>query len=179
LEPGRQVRGAQRARIRLWAHLHSCIPAGLRKELTEINSNAPVVSRHEIAINAPLESVWRVFTEIDRWPEWNPDIPKATVAGLIAVGTVIHWETAGMAIPSTIGEVVPLKKIAWSGETSGILGLHVWTFSAAAEGTQVRTEESWEGASVPAQTKDLQDALDASLVRWLSFLRRRAEAVGP
>jgi uncharacterized protein YndB with AHSA1/START domain len=144
----------------------------------EINSNAPIVSRHEIAINAPLESVWRVFADIDSWPEWNPDIPKATVAGPIAVGTVIHWETSGMVIPSTIGEVVPLKRIGWSGETNGILGIHVWTFSAAAEGSHVRTEESWEGASVPPETKNLQGALDASLVRWLSFLRRHAEAVG-
>lgn len=145
----------------------------------EVNSHAPIVSRHEITINAPLGSVWHVFTEINRWPEWNPDIPKATVDGPIAVGTVIHWETAGMTIPSTIGEVVPLKKIAWSGETSGILGVHVWTFSSMDEGAHVRTEESWEGSSVPAQTKDLQGALDASLVRWLTFLKRRAETDRP
>ena len=37
----------------------------------EINSNAPIVSRHEIAIIAPPESVWRVFTDIDSWPEWT------------------------------------------------------------------------------------------------------------
>jgi uncharacterized protein YndB with AHSA1/START domain len=73
---------------------------GPGEELMEINSNAPIVSRHEVAINAPLESVWRLFTKIDGWPEWNPDIPKATVAGPIAVGKVIHWETAGMEIPS-------------------------------------------------------------------------------
>lgn len=152
---------------------------GRKERLMEINSNAPIVSHQDVAINAPLESVWRVFTEVSSWPEWNPDIPKATIAGPIALGTAIHWETAGMAIPSIIGEVVPLKKIAWSGETSGILGIHVWAFSATAEGTQVRTEESWEGDSVPAQTKDMQDALDASLVRWLSFLKRRAEALSP
>jgi len=38
----------------------------------EINSNAPVISRHEITISAPLESVWQVHTEIDRWTQWNP-----------------------------------------------------------------------------------------------------------
>jgi hypothetical protein len=81
-----------------------------------------------------------------------------------------------MTIPSTIGEVVPLRKLAWSGETGGILGVHVWNFSATPEGTHVRTEESWEGVSLPAQTKGIQDALDASLVRWLSFLKTRAEA---
>ena len=92
----------------------------------EINSNAPVISSHEITISAPLESVWRVHTEIDSWPQWNPDIAKAHPSGPIAVGTVFRWETAGMEIPSTIGEVVPLKKLAWSGETGGILGIHVW-----------------------------------------------------
>jgi hypothetical protein len=31
----------------------------------EINSNAPVISRHKITISAPLESVGMVHTEID------------------------------------------------------------------------------------------------------------------
>src|SRR5260221_10646862 len=46
-----------------------------------------------------------------------------------------------MEIPSMMGEVVALKRIAWS-ETGGILGIHVWNFWATAEGTNVRTEES-------------------------------------
>jgi uncharacterized protein YndB with AHSA1/START domain len=142
----------------------------------EINSNAPIRSCHEITINAPLETVWRVHTQINGWPDWNSDIAKANLTGPITVGTVFHWETAGMAIPSTIGEVVPLRKLAWSGETGGILGVHVWTFSATPEGTHLRTEESWEWVSLPAQTKGIRDALDASLVGWLLFLKTRAEA---
>jgi uncharacterized protein YndB with AHSA1/START domain len=142
----------------------------------EINSNAPIISRHEITISAPLETVWRVLTQIDSWSDWNPDIAKANLTGPITVGTVFYWEIAGMAIPSTIGEVVPLRKLAWDGETGGILGIHVWDFQTTAEGTHVRTEESWEGVSLPAQTKGIQEALDVSLVRWLSFLKTRAEA---
>jgi uncharacterized protein YndB with AHSA1/START domain len=141
----------------------------------EINSNAPIISCHEITISAPPETVCRVLTQIVSWPDWNPDIAKATLTGPIAVGTVFHRETAGMAIPSTIGEVVAPRKLAWGGETGGILGVHVWNFSASAEGTHVRTEESWAGVSLPAETKDIQDALDASLVRWLSFQKTRAE----
>ena len=147
-----------------------------RNASVEINQNAPVIARHEITIRAPLETVWRLHTEITGWPAWYPDIVKAELTGPIAVGTVFHWETAGLAIPSTVGEFVPLKKIAWSGEAGGILAVHVWTFSSSAEGTQVRTEESWEGTSLPAQTEDIQRALDGSLVRWLSYLKARAEA---
>ena len=141
----------------------------------EINSNAPVISRHEITIGAPLELVWQVHTEIDSWPQWNPDIARAHLTGPLAVGTVFRWETAGMEIPSTIGEVLPGRKLAWSGETGGILGIHVWNFWATPEGTHVGTEESWEGASLPAQVEEIQKALDASLNRWLSSLRARAE----
>jgi hypothetical protein len=83
----------------------------------EVNSNAPLISRHEITISARLESVWLLHTEIDSWPQRNPDIAKAHLIGPIAVGTVFRWETAGMEIPPIIGEVVPLKKLAWSGET--------------------------------------------------------------
>jgi hypothetical protein len=132
----------------------------------EINSNAPVISRHEITIKALLESVWRVHTEIDAWPQWNPDIAKAHLPGPIAVGTVFRWETAGMQIPSTIVEVVPLKKLAWRGETGGILGIQVWSFWATADGTHVRTEESWEGPSLPIQVEEIQEVLDWIARGW-------------
>jgi Polyketide cyclase / dehydrase and lipid transport len=58
----------------------------------EINSNAPIISCHELRISAPLETVWRVHTQIDSWPDWNPDIAKATLTGPLAVGTVFHWK---------------------------------------------------------------------------------------
>jgi len=45
----------------------------------------------------------------------------------------------------------------------------------AAEGTHVRRKESWEGPSLPAQVKEIQEALDASPIRWLSSLKARAE----
>jgi hypothetical protein len=115
-----------------------------------------------------LDTVW--------WPDWNPEIAKANLTGPMAVGAVFHWETAGMAIPSTLGEVVPLRKLASSGGTGRILGVHVRNFSVTPEGTHVRMEESWEGVSLPAQTKRIQDALEASLVRWLSFLKTRSGA---
>jgi hypothetical protein len=78
----------------------------------EINQNAPIVARHEIIIGAPLQTVWQVHTRIANWPDWNPDIVRAELTEPIAVGTVFHWETSGLAISSTIGEVVPLEKLA-------------------------------------------------------------------
>jgi uncharacterized protein YndB with AHSA1/START domain len=144
----------------------------------EINGNAPIIARHEISIRAPLETVWQLQTRVACWPEWNPDIVTTELIGPLEVGSEFHWETTEWAISSTLDEIVPLKRLAWSGKSGNVVGIHVWTFSPNAEGTSVRTEESWEGASLPAQTTHIQRALDDSLVRWLSYLKTRAEAAG-
>ena len=78
---------------------------------------------------------------------------------------------------STIGECVPLKRIGWSGKAGDILGIHVWTFAPTSMGTQVHTEESWEGGELPGPVEIVQAALDESLVRWLSALKMRAETL--
>ena len=57
----------------------------------ETNSNAPIISRHEITISAPLETVWRVLTQIDSWSDWNPDIAKANLTGPITVGKRMNY----------------------------------------------------------------------------------------
>lgn len=110
----------------------------------DINLNAPIIARHDISISASLETVWELMTRIAAWPEWNPDIRRAEPTGPIAVGTIFHWETAGLAISSVLGEFVPLKRLAWSGEADGVTAIHVWTFAPNAKGTYVHTEESWE-----------------------------------
>lgn len=123
----------------------------------------------------PVETVWKIHTDVANWHNWNPDITKSEITGPVAAGTTFHWETAGLKISSTIAEVVPLRKISWSGETAGILGIHVWNFLESSKGTFVRTEESWEGAGLPPQVDDIRKALDASLLGWLSYLKKRAE----
>jgi uncharacterized protein YndB with AHSA1/START domain len=141
-----------------------------------ISANAPIAAAHEIEIGADTQAVWDALTQIDRWPEWNTDIPKAHLAGPLAVNTVFHWETAGLSIASTIGELIPGQRIGWSGDSGGILGIHVWTLWRTPDGTRVRTEESWEG-ELPGPIEAVQAALDASLVRWLAALKIRAEPV--
>lgn len=49
-----------------------------------------------------------------------------------------------MDLASTIAEIIPCPKIAWSGSIGGILGIHVWTFTETPDGVLVQTHESWE-----------------------------------
>jgi uncharacterized protein YndB with AHSA1/START domain len=143
----------------------------------EINSAAPVITRDEITIKAPLTTIWSIQTDIDQWPSWQPDVTAAhLVSSTFGVGSEFRWQTAGLDITSTVQEVEPLRRIVWGGPAQGIVAIHVWTFEQQAGGVLVRTAESWEGEPVNTQTETLQQALDVSLRQWLENLKRTAEA---
>ena len=47
----------------------------------DINRNAPVITRDEIVIAAPLSTVWSLLTDIAAWPEWQQDVNRASLEG--------------------------------------------------------------------------------------------------
>ena len=143
----------------------------------DINAGAPVITRDEIVIAAPIETIWDVQTDVAKWPTWQPDVDGAEVDGPLAVGSVFRWQTAGLDITSTVEEIDPPRRIVWGGPAQGIVAVHVWTLEPQEDGgVLVHTEESWEGEQVTAQVETLQAALDASLRAWLENLKRAAEA---
>ena len=141
----------------------------------DIDSTAPVVTRDEILVRAPLDAVWRAQTDISAWPQWRPEVREARFDGELAVGSVFHWEEGGPRITSTVREIVPSRRLVWTGPAQGIDAVHVWEFTPVADGVLVRTAESWTGEPVTAQAATLQPLLDASLRRWLVHLKERAE----
>jgi uncharacterized protein YndB with AHSA1/START domain len=141
----------------------------------DINADAPVITRDEILIHAPIQIVWDLQTDVPGWPSWQPDVDGAVADGPLAPGSVFRWQTAGLDITSAVEEVDAPRRIVWSGPAQGIVAVHVWTFEERDGGVLVRTAESWEGDPVTAQTEALQAALDASLRAWLENLKRAAE----
>ncbi len=141
----------------------------------DIDRNAPVITRDEIVIAAPLSSVWDLFTDISSWTGWYKEIDSARLDAPLAVGAVFNWTTAGLNIASTVGELIPQQRIAWSGTVQGIVGIHVWRFIPAEDGVLVQTEESWDGEPVRQQRNFTQQALDQSIRSWLESLKRAAE----
>jgi len=143
----------------------------------DIDQNAPVITRDEIVIAAPVGTVWNLFADISAWLDWNKDIESASLDGPLSVGATFRWRTAGMDITSTVDEWVPQQGVAWSGLVQGILGIHVWRFTPVAGGTLVQTEESWDGEPVrAAQPGLMQQALDRSIRSWLESLKREADS---
>jgi hypothetical protein len=142
----------------------------------DIDTRAPVVSRHSVLIDAPLDVLWRLHTEIDGWPGWQPEIQTARLDGPFAPGSTFSWHTGGLDIESTIYRVEPWRRTLWGGPAHGIVGIHEWTFTPERGGVRVGTAESWGGEPIEADTAAMQDALDGSLVAWLGHLRTAAES---
>ena len=142
----------------------------------DIKNEAPVVTRDEILISAPIQTIWDIQTDVPAWPSWQPDVDGAEADGRLAVGSVFRWQTAGLNITSTVEEIDAPRRIVWGGPAQGIVAVHVWTFEEQADGVLVRTAESWEGDPVTAQPETMQAALDGSLRTWLENLKRAAES---
>ncbi|MFJ2095556.1 SRPBCC family protein [Streptomyces sp. NPDC087901] len=143
-----------------------------------IDEKAPVITRDDIVIHAPLDRVWRIQTDVEDWPAWQPSVSSSAkqTPGPLRPGSSWVWSTEGLEnITSTVKQVQPERRIVWGGPAQGITAVHVWTFTKAKDGVHVHTEESWTGDPVTANTSYLQEALDASLDHWLHNLKHQAE----
>lgn len=140
----------------------------------DIDLGAPVISRQELLIEAPLDTVWNLHVDVDSWPHWRPDVDSAQLTGPFGVGSSFRWQTAGLHITSTVTQVVPGSRTTWGGPSDGIDGIHVWEFGRQDGGVLVQTRESWNGDLVRADVPTLQPALDESLRVWLRDLRAEA-----
>lgn len=140
-----------------------------------IDQSAPIITRDEIVIATTLNRVWELFTDVSAWADWQKDIENSSPQSPLAVGAVIIWTTGGLTIASTVGELIPQRRIAWSGTAHEITGIHVWTFTPVEDGVIVHTEESWDGDPVRQRRTVMQQALDRFIRSWLESLKRAAE----
>jgi uncharacterized protein YndB with AHSA1/START domain len=140
-----------------------------------IAAEAPVVSAHEVVIDAPIDRVWEVLIAIDRWPEWNPDVKSVSVVGPVERGSTFRWKAGPATITSLVEHVERPHVVAWSGRTLGIRALHVWRLESRDGGTLARTEESYDGRVARVLRRSLQKILDNSLADGASYLKAEAE----
>ncbi|MED7948795.1 SRPBCC family protein [Streptomyces sp. BE303] len=143
-----------------------------------IDEKAPVITRTDILIHAPLHTVWRIQTDVENWPTWQPNVARMAkdTPGRLRPGSVFRWSTEGLDITSTVKQVEPGRRLVWGGPAQGITAVHVWTFTPTCDGVLVHTEESWTGKPVLANKAVLQAALDTSLHNWVTNLKHEAEA---
>jgi uncharacterized protein YndB with AHSA1/START domain len=141
----------------------------------DVDRAAPVVARSETEIAAPPERVWELVSDIDRWPDWNPDIDSASLDGPLAPGTTFRWKAGPGSIVSTLRQVDPPREVGWTGKTMGIAGVHVYRLEPSGTGTRVVSEESWDGFPVRLMRRRMRRTLQRSLDTGLRHLQAAAE----
>jgi hypothetical protein len=141
----------------------------------EIDQTAPVVAAEEMVIHAPVELVWQIMADIACWPRWNPEIQRVILHGPIRPATEFEWQAGGLFIRSRLEELSAPNRIGWTGRTRGIHAVHVWSFEQRAEGTYVRTEESFTGLIARLLAKSMHKTLVKALRQGLSALKQEAE----
>jgi pimeloyl-ACP methyl ester carboxylesterase len=142
----------------------------------DIDRSAPVIARHEIDIDAPLDTVWRLQTDVNGWPAWQADITAAHLDGPFEPGASFTWTSYGFTVTSTVYAVAERARTLWGGAANGIMGTHEWVYRQTPTGVHVTTQESFSGEPVAADITGMQSALDKSLTDWLGHLKTIAES---
>jgi hypothetical protein len=103
-----------------------------------------------IRIHAPLEKVWKTYTNLVCHKEWNnvmedlsSDVPQ------MKQGTAFRCSLRPFIFPISIEpfveELVPLKKIVLTGSKFGITARHEFIFDESEEGVSVTSREFFGG----------------------------------
>ena len=135
----------------------------------------------QIEIDAPVDKVWSLITDLRRMPEWSPQCRMMKSLGPLRQGTRtinlnrrnrLFWTTT-----STITELVPQKKFAFRVNTNNT----IWSYELAPTETGTRVVESRHAENgvkpasnalvnllfggVPSFEDELLDGMNDSLAR--------------
>ncbi|MCX5077469.1 SRPBCC family protein [Streptomyces sp. NBC_00513] len=157
-----------------------------------VDPGALVRHRSEIVINAPLHTVWKLQTDVERWPHWQTPVETAQRLdhGPFRRGSAFRWTVpvppnpstpaTSLEITSTVRQIEHGACIRWTGPAIGeglrIDGIHVWNFTKVKGGVRVSTEETHTGAQVEADVPTATRILREGLEAWLRDLKSAAES---
>jgi hypothetical protein len=134
-----------------------------------------------IDIDAPADLVWRVVTDLDRYPEWNPFIVRAS--GEQRVGERLHVTirapgTRAVTFRPRILQLQPGRLLRWKGQlwVPGLFdGRHALVVEELPGGrSRFTTHEDVSGILLPFLGKVMR-ASQEGFEQMAQALRRRAE----
>lgn len=136
-----------------------------------------------IDIDAPASTVWRVLTDVERYPEWNPFIRRlegSLTPGARLVVRIAPPGAKGMTFRPRVISVAVARELAWLGSV-GVRGIFDGEHSFAIEprgagGCRFVHSERFTGILVPLLGRSLE-ATETGFTLMNEAIRDRAEAL--
>jgi uncharacterized protein YndB with AHSA1/START domain len=140
-----------------------------------IDEEAPVKASHEVRIEAPVERVWELLSDVPSWGTWYPDVHDVHLDSGVKADARFTWANGKARIKSTFAVVDAEREITWTGVSSGAKAVDRNVLQPTGDGgaTRVFCEESMAG---PLLVLFFDSAkLKAGMEEWLSALKTAAE----
>jgi len=141
----------------------------------------PFVLHTEIDIDASPEQVWKVLTDRQAYPEWNPFIISSTgelIKGAKITNVLRDTKGAETKFTPTLLAVEPNKELRWIGKVppGGIFdGEHSYRLEALPNGrTRLIQEEKFRGVAIPFTRSMLNNTIKPQFVAMNHALAARA-----
>jgi hypothetical protein len=142
-----------------------------------------VIIQAEVTIQAPLPVVWRVFSHLEEWKEWNTacNSCRFTSGEALAEGACFTFVVKPIVFPVRVEPRVvscdPGREVVWEGQRLGIRAVHTWRFEQQPGGVVLKSEETFKGPLLAlGRLVGVPKRLHRLTVRMLDQIRQQAEA---
>jgi hypothetical protein len=131
-----------------------------------------------IDIQAPVKEIWRILTDLPRWPQWNRTIERTL--GNVECGakiTVFVKQSPGRAFPLRVTELDAPRRMVWSGGMPlGLFtGRRVFELAASPASAAIFSmREDYTGPLADLICKSIPD-LQPAFDEFAQCLKREAE----
>lgn len=138
-----------------------------------INENASIKDKHSIIINAPIENVWGIITDISNWAEWNNDVKNVRISESVQEGSHFKWTIGRMTAASQIQLFDRPTTLSWSGKSNFVKRIYVWSLEKDEDQTIVALSTSLQGLFTV--WVENHRSVYNELLNWLESLKQKAE----
>lgn len=140
-----------------------------------------MVIEESVHIDAPLDKVWTLFTDLACWRDWNgvmQDVSSDSPS--IEKGRAFTFCLRPFIFPVNIElfveEVTPNKRVVWIASKFGIFARHEFFFEESGRGALVRSRESFVGMAVDSVPLIFPEKVIREMTRELLIdLKKAAE----
>jgi uncharacterized protein YndB with AHSA1/START domain len=140
-----------------------------------------MVIEESVHIDAPLDKVWKTFTDLACWQNWN-SVMKDVSSGSPSIekGGAFKFCLRPFIFPVNVEpfveEVIPNKRVVWIGSKFGIFARHEFFFEESGGEATVRSRESFRSMAVDSMTLIFPERVIREMTRKLLMdLKKAAE----